>query len=177
MSARVLVLILLGLAAPASAAGPWEHKAFKDEMTNVSKGNLYLLKSEPQSFAFPYQAPAPAGLGIRHFDDGIELIWYSPGAPPILHAEGARISVDGVLLGLGGRFELTAPTSGNHSTAFIAVSMLDVARIAGAKSVKVELLFFQAGSRVFTFAPTAALAGLPSFAPTKAVLDEAITRK
>jgi len=186
---RSLIVTLVLLVAPAwSSPQSWESRPIEDRMTNTPRGVIHLLKSEPQSFEFPYNAPQPAGLGIRHFgtnaiseelkraahiQDEILLIWTSPGAPPILHSHGVRISVDGIMLGVGQRYESLQPDTGSHSMAILRVHASDIIRIANARVVKIEVGFFQVGTRVFTFQTTPPLANLPPFAATKAALEAA----
>jgi len=143
------MLACMLIALPANAT-EWRRSVTTDEMTGARRTTFSIQSSNVASFGFPYGGPHHATLYAKGGD------WMVHVPAQILHSQGARLSVDGA-----------APVAvdlGESTDADPKVAFFSSAGIKNARTIKLEMTFYQEGTRVFTFNATTPLAGLAAYA-------------
>jgi hypothetical protein len=141
-----------GLARPA-----WELTSYTDEMTSQEVQLATTTSANAVEFDFPYGGPQNALLQLRlHPRYGRNVILSLSRAQFLCPLDGCNI-----LVRFDGRKAETyrAREPSDHSTDALFIGEYDdfVRKLAKAKQVRIEALFYQSGTKVFTFN----VAGLP----------------
>lgn len=130
----------------------WDYDEDADPMTGKITAMASLASMETYELDFPYQGGTFAHLIVRHHPrKGNDVMFsintgqlqcFSYGGCRLMvrFDESAPITVKGV-----------APSDGSHDVIFLASSKKFIASLKKAKQMKVELPFFQQGTRLFTF--------------------------
>lgn len=130
----------------------WNYSVSEDEMTGKKTYIARVLSEEEYELDFPYQGGTWGRLMLRHHPrHGTDvMISINSGQLHCGSFRGCKILVrfdDGEPV----KFSASPPADYSHDTLFITPAAKFIKAVKTASKVRVELPFFQQGSRMFTF--------------------------
>lgn len=157
MRMRTILTLALALITGTVRAETWAHTPMSDPLTGRAAGHLFTITStNTVLFGPPYGGPHHATLAVLFQDTRLSMSVAIPGQ--ILHGEGGRMVLDG-----GDPRDVSLDEVRDHDPGMAIVKFIDPEFVADAKSIKLEITFFQQGTRILTFESPKPLASSPEW--------------
>ena len=150
-------------AAPAATSGTsWTYQTTKDEVRNTTDSYASIVSDNKVDFDFPYDGGSTLQMTVRHDHTGDNILLVISKGQFVCGIENCKgeMNIDGTPRHL----TLLRPADGSSDTLFVSRPAEIIKALESAKKVIVELPFFQAGNRQFTFTSAGGLEWPPKAA-------------
>lgn len=130
----------------------WQYSDSEDEMTGKKTHVARVLSQESHELGFPYQGGTWANLTVRnHPRHGTDvLVGINAGQLHCNAFSGCKILVrfdNGEPM----KFSASPPADYSHKALFVSPAARFIKALRGSNTMRMELPFFQQGTRMFTF--------------------------
>lgn len=135
---------------PAACLAAWEQESSRDEMRGTLTQSMQTTSINTVNFDPPYKKNARAMLVIRQQNGTTSVIVVMESGQLLCHITGCSASIkfdDSPVKSVQG----SPPDSHRSDVVFLTGTASLIAQMKKAKTLKVELPFYQSGKKVFTF--------------------------